>query len=180
MGGDRPTRLVGPGNDMGVKSRGSLSGGEEEPTQRAGPCLEEVLRRVGLDDLAAVDGELHAIASMYEFNYYIATFKEPNGIEVGILLFVGGDCMEVRGVAVKGCGGSVGRLVALADKPEFVVVDVEADCVTIRAPADTLFRVVRALELAGLSRDSYLASVRPLEELVEVEEEWFSIHHDSV
>ncbi len=165
-----PTRRSGPGHDLGFKSRRRL-GYAEEPTLRAGPCLGDVA-----EWLKAVDRELHAAALTREYNYYLLTFETPRGFEVTLLLLASEECMRVRGVAVRACGPRVEALKPLAGRPEFVVVDVEGDCVTLRAPADSLYRVLRALELAGLEGGSELVGLEPVEDLVGVEEEWFSAH----
>jgi len=148
----------------------------EEPTQRAGPCLGEVAGW-----LSDIDREVHAVAVSREYNYYILKFRVEGGLEVSILLYAGSECMEVRGVAVTGCGGSAERAARLGERPEFTVVDVDtgSGCITVRAPAEPAYRVLRALQLAGLSRDSEITSLEPVEELVEVEEEWFSAHYAS-
>jgi len=148
----------------------------EEPTHRAGPCLGEVA-----EWLSEVDREIHAVALTREYNYYILRFRARGGLEVSVLLYAGDDCMEVRGVAVTGCGDSAASASKLAEKPEFTVVDVDtgSGCVTVRAPAEPAYRVLRALQLAGLSRDAEITGLEPLEGLVEVEEEWFSIHYAS-
>jgi hypothetical protein len=148
----------------------------DEPTHRAGPCLGEVA-----EWLSEVDREIHAIAMTREYNYYILKFRVNKGLEVSILLYAGSECMEVRGVAVTGCGDSASKASKLGERPEFTVVDVDtgSGCVTVRAPAEPAYRVLRALQLAGLSRDWEIISLEPVEDLVEVEEEWFSVHYAS-
>lgn len=170
---DRPTRR-GPGGEEGFKSRVG-SGGEDEPTPGAGPlCAEDALPwlRAGLR-------ELHVLASSLEFNYYTLELETGGGLRVRLLLYVGPECMEVRGVAIEACGGPVARLRGLAERPEFVVVDVWGDCVSLKAPAEPAYRVLRALELAGVGEDARVLGVEPVEELVEVEEEWFSVGRGS-
>jgi hypothetical protein len=146
-----------------------------EPTPRAGPlCAESLLPWLG-DGLR----ELYLAASRLEFNYYTLTLDAGGGVRVRLLLYVGAECLEVRGVAVEACGEAVSRLRELAGRPEFVVVDVEGGCVSLKAPPEPHYRVVRALRLAGVGPGAGVVGVEPVEELVGVEEEWFSMGQGS-
>ncbi len=170
---DRPTRH-GPGGEEGFKSRAG-SGGDVEPTPGAGPlCVEDLL-----PSLRAALRDLYLLASSLEYNYYMLILRASGGVRARVLLYVGPRCLEVRGVALEACGESVEALKGLADRPEFPVVDVEGGCVSLKAPADPPYRVLRALRLAGVEEEPAVEGVEPVEELVGVEEEWFSVGQGS-
>ncbi|MEB3844250.1 MAG: hypothetical protein LRS48_01045 [Desulfurococcales archaeon] len=135
---------------------------EIEPTQRVGPCLED------LDFVEEEDARLaHATLYSREYNIVYLLAGEYEGIEVSLKAFVGLDCLHLLSLHARGCGPEVqGRLKKLYENPEFTKIILEGDCIEIVAPAEPPYRVKRALKLLGIEGKLRLLAYRRAESFV--------------
>ena len=133
---------------------------DEEPTQGAGPCIEEW----GLVDEETA-GTLHGILDTTEYNY-ADLLVEHGELEVFMRVFIGLDCLRLVEVRVRGCKEKAERVKRLFDEPEFTRIALEGECIEIAAPADIRVRVERALAAVGLAPPLRVLAYRLVRRLV--------------
>lgn len=136
-------------------------GGDVEPTQGAGPCLEE-------SELLEVESLLWVKARL-EIEGAIAAdilVGRPGGGEAFLRVAPGVDCIELLELRVRFCSEAPAKKALEAiDWPEVSRATIEGGCIELVVPADPLYRVVEALRRLGVKPPLAAEAYRLLERL---------------
>ncbi len=137
-----------------------MSRDDLEPTQGAGPCLDELFPSVDRDDVA----ELFSTLYNSEHNLVeVLLYQDEQGrLQVYARCFVSMRCLEVREVVAETCGRDVS--LSPFEWPEVDKVEVVGECLRLASRPDPPLKARRLLKLLGVGEPRQVLGYRPAED----------------
>ncbi|MGC9210177.1 MAG: hypothetical protein ACP5FT_02800 [Acidilobus sp.] len=131
-----------------------------EPTQGAGPCLEELFTTIDRDEV----NELFSTLYNKEYNVVEVLLHEDQDrrLQVYARCFVSLRCLEVKEVVAEMCGSDVS--LSPFEWPEVDKAEVVGDCLRLASRPDPPLKARRLLSQLGVGEPRSILGYRPAEE----------------
>ena len=137
-----------------------MSRDDQEPTQGAGPCLEDLFPSVDREQV------IELFSSLYNKEYntveVLLYTGEREGLQVYARCFVSMRCLEVQEIVAERCGRDVS--LEPFEWPEVDKAEVVGECLRLASRPDPPLKAHRFLKMLGVGEPRQILGYRPTEE----------------
>ncbi len=133
---------------------------DQEPTQGAGPCLEDLFPSVDRDDVVEL---FSALYNMEHNTVEVLLYREEQGgLQVYARCFVSTRCLEVQELVAERCGRGVS--LSPFEWPEVDKAEIVGECLRLASRPDPPLKARRFLKMLGVGEPRQILGYRPAEE----------------